>query len=450
MKWRIVPVLAGLALLAAGSVGEANEKLLDILKEKGIITDEQLADLKKDSASDVKVSYKKGFKMETTDKEFSFELGGKVRADFRYFDDNSKNDTFDLRKASLKAKGTLYRYFDYRLGADFASGTAKLKDAYIAYTYFPRAQIKVGQFKVPFGYEKFLSSKYFPFLHKSSITSALTWTRDRGVGVEGTLLNGYLAYNVGVFNGNGSNTSNNNDDFDYAGRLIFVPTRGSDGRLQLAVGVSYSYGQQRGDDDDEIELKTETKSNNTYFVASIPTSRSYDRHRASIGATIIYGRLMLNGEYMKAVYQFDNDAEVTGGSVIAGYLLTDEERTFDDDGQVKYGSVKKPFDPGKRQWGGWELAARYSWFKVDDRFFQSNGLYRGWSAVDRTSNANAGSAFTTGISWRLNDATRILANWVHSHADNDLAGGSSNIFTHDSGNSSDSEDAVLMRLQVAF
>lgn len=450
MRRLIVPALAWAALLAVGSVGEANDKLLEILKGKGVITEEQLADLKKESAKEVKVSYKNGFRMETPDKDFSFQLGGKVRADFRYFDDNSANDTFDLRKASLKAKGTLYRYFDYRLGADFASGTAKLKDAYIAYTYFPAAQIKVGQFKVPFGYEKFLSSKYFPFLNKSTISSALTWTRDRGVGVEGTLLNKYLAYNVGVFNGSGSNTTNNNDDLDYAGRLIFVPTRGINGVFQAALGISYSWGQQRGTNDGDIDLKPESKSGNRYFKANIPTSRGYGRHRGSIGATVLYGRMMLNGEYMKAVYEFERDVEVTGGSIIAGYLLTDEGRSFDDDGQLKYGSVKRPFDSGKKQWGGWEVAARYSWFNVDDQFFQANGLYPGWTAVSSTNYANAGAAFTTGVSWRLNDSTRIMANWVHSHADNDLAGGKSNVLAHDSGNSTDSEDALLMRMQIEF
>lgn len=135
--------------------------------------------------------------------------------------------------------------------------------------------------------------------------------------------------------------------------------------------------------------------------------------------------------------------------MLGSYILTGEERSLSED-KVVYGKVRKSLDVDKKQWGGWEVAARYSWFKVDDRFFQSNGLYSGWTAVSKTAYVNEGDAWDTSVSWRVNDMTRIMANWVHSKARNDLSGGTSNIFAHDGGNSTDTEDALLMRVQVEF
>ena len=49
-----------------------------------------------------------------------------MQGDFRWFNDNNANDTFDVRRAYLEAQGTLYKYWDYKIEVDFAgsSGTS--------------------------------------------------------------------------------------------------------------------------------------------------------------------------------------------------------------------------------------------------------------------------------------------------------------------------------------
>ncbi|MBI5407403.1 MAG: hypothetical protein HZA18_06890 [Nitrospirae bacterium] len=442
-------MLMGFWLIIPLSQCQANDRLLDILKSKGIITDQQLKEINNESMNEVNASYRNGFKLETGDHRFSLQLGGKIRADFRYFANNSAFDTFDLRKAKFSVGGTVFKDYDYKLSVGFDSGTAKLKDAYIRYNFSPDIQLKAGQFKHPFGYERQYSSRYYPFMERATTTSGLTSSRDRGIGLEGNPFNGYLSYEIGIFNGTGSNSTNNNDDFDYAGRLILHPTRGNKGGFDAAIGTSYAWGQQQGMKSKDINLKTETRSNNTYFTAEIPTDRGYNRERQSIGATLLYGSSMLNGEYLRTDYDFNKKTNIQGGYIGAGYLLSGEGR-FIKDGRVRYEDVRRPVDFEKGQWGCWEMGVRYSWFKVDDRFFQNNGIYSGWTAVDVTKNVNKGNALTTGVSWRFNDMSRIVANWVHSKADNDLIGGTSNIFTLENGNKMDTEDAYLMRFQIEF
>lgn len=446
--------MAILAMAAMFSVPvshvEASDKLLEILKGKGIITDEQFQELEKESKKEVKAFYKDGFKLESGDKEFSLQVNGRVQADFRYFDDSSKNDTFDVRRAYLSASGTLFKYYDYKVEVDFGGGTSSsLKDAYINFKYFSDAQIRMGQFYYPFSNEVTASDRFYVFLEPATIVAALAPGRDRGIAVHGDPKNGLIHYEAGIFNGSGENGTENNDDFDVAARVVLNPTRGSEGPFQAWVGASFGYGQEVGVNSNDIRLQPESKTGNTYFAAAIPTSRNYDRSRIGAEATLLYGPAMLKGEFLRTTYDFEKKADVEGYYVTASYFITGEQKTIKN-GQATRQKVKKPFDPDKGQWGAWEVAARYSWFEVDDKFFQSNGLYPGWTAVSKTANANTGDAWTAGINWYPNNMTRVMVDWVHSEASNDIAGGTSNIFTHDSGNKTDVEDALLVRVQIDF
>lgn len=450
MKKVLTALALGSVILAPLSQAQAGDKLLEILKGKGIITDEQFQELEKESQKEVKAFYKDGFKMESGDKNFSLQVNGRVQADFRYFNDSDKNDTFDIRRAYLSGAGTLFKYYDYKVEVDFGGGTSStLKDAYINYKYFKDAQIKMGQFYYPYGNENTASDKYYVFIEPAAISLALAPGRDRGIQVHGSPMNGLVSYQAGIFNGAGDNKADTNDDFDFAARVVLNPTRGSEGPFQAWIGGSIGWGQQVGANSSDIKIQPEGKTGNSYFSAAIPTSRNYDRTKMGAEATLQYGPAMLKGEYLRTEYDFEKKADVEGYYVTASWFLTGDRKTIKN-GQTDRQQVKKPFDPSRGQWGAWELAARYSWFEVDDKFFTANALYPGQSAVSKTSNVNGGDAWTAGINWYPNNMTRVMVNWVHSEASTDIAGGTSNIFTHDSDGKTDAEDALLVRLQIEF
>jgi phosphate-selective porin len=153
------------------------------------------------------------------------------RGDSRFANDN---DRVYLRRARLNAAGKFLEEFDFKLEMDFA-GTlanttglrAQLTDGYVNWNRNPEANIKIGQFKTPFGYEQLYADPRLFTLERSLVNDRLTVSRQLGVQVGGELFEKRLTYAVGVFNGNGVNNNFNDDDrFLLAGRLSGVLWQG--------------------------------------------------------------------------------------------------------------------------------------------------------------------------------------------------------------------------------
>lgn len=168
-------------------------------------------------------------------KEDKLILGGFIHAqaevgdapDSRYA---GVNDRFLIRRARVTLRGNFGRDWAFKLESDFGANTsgntsayrAQITDAHVDWTANPAAQVRIGQFKTPFGWEQILSDTQNPFVERSLANDRLTFGRQIGLGVSGTFPAQRLDYSVGVFNGNGVNTSNNdNSNFFTAGRVGF-------------------------------------------------------------------------------------------------------------------------------------------------------------------------------------------------------------------------------------
>ena len=153
-------------LFADQSEKSTVEKLLDILQQKGIITEEQHEDLTEELGEEKKeheeqqqvvqeiktteekrpkVGYKNGFYLETPEKDFKLKIGGRAYGDFRaYNSGHPSNDEFYISRARIYLSGTIYKYFDFKVQADFGKGDSKLKDGFVKFTYFPLCQNRPG------------------------------------------------------------------------------------------------------------------------------------------------------------------------------------------------------------------------------------------------------------------------------------------------------------------
>jgi phosphate-selective porin OprO/OprP len=153
------------------------------------------------------------------------------RGDARFANDN---DRVYLRRARLNAIGKFLEEFDFKLEMDFAgtlSNTtglrAQLTDGYVNWNRRPDANIRIGQFKTPFGYEQLYADPRLFTLERSLVNDRLTVSRQLGMQVGGDLFDKRLSYAVGAFNGNGVNNNFNDDDrFLVAGRLSGVLWQG--------------------------------------------------------------------------------------------------------------------------------------------------------------------------------------------------------------------------------
>ncbi|MEY2563351.1 MAG: phosphate-selective porin OprO and OprP [Verrucomicrobiota bacterium] len=174
--------------------------------------------------------------------------GGDVFAFEGRFGSGALDDRFRIRRARISITGDFVDQFDFKLEGEYAQSDLGLTvrdatgktlasnstrtgfgglDLWANWHRFPEFQIKVGQYKAPFGLEQLSPDPKLFTLERSEVTSALTPERQVGVQVWGkplaTILpeqKDLLTYYAGIFNGNGRNISvNDNDEYMYVGRL---------------------------------------------------------------------------------------------------------------------------------------------------------------------------------------------------------------------------------------
>ncbi len=173
-------------------------------------------------------------------REPTLSVGGlvQVQADFGDKGDarfTSGNDRFFLRRARLNLQGKFLEEFDFKVEGEFAgtlaeaSGNrAQLTDGYINWNRFDFANVKVGQFKSPFGFEQLYADPRLFIAERTLVNDRLTASRQIGVQVTGDLFGQRVSYATGLFNGTGVNlTSNDNDKFLWAGRVSAVAWQGT-------------------------------------------------------------------------------------------------------------------------------------------------------------------------------------------------------------------------------
>jgi phosphate-selective porin len=176
--------------------------------------------------------------------ELKLVLGGFVQMNFEdgdvsafegRFGQQALKDRFRLRRARINLTGDFAEQFDFKMEGDFEnsdginSGRTAFSgtDIFINWHQFPWAQIKAGQWKAPFGLEQTTPDTTLYTIERTLPTGAITPERQIGVqlwgkpfAVIGPDYADLLTYYAGIFNGNGRNiTNNDNNNFMYVGRL---------------------------------------------------------------------------------------------------------------------------------------------------------------------------------------------------------------------------------------
>lgn len=182
------------------------------------------------------------------------------RVDTRFPDDNAR---LYLRRARVNVSGTIAEKVDFRVEGDFTgslgstSGTRlQMTDGYVNWAPRHFAQLRVGQFKTPFGVEQLYSDARLSTPERSLSTDRLTVGRQIGLQLAGDTSSKTVSYALGLFNGNGVNTTANDDDhFMIAGRLT---GKIAAGRSVIRPGVSFY-----SSDDENVSMSGDFRFDST-------------------------------------------------------------------------------------------------------------------------------------------------------------------------------------------
>lgn len=218
-------------------------------------------------------------------------LQGYIQVGYSYDDKAKKNNSFDVNRAILMARGQITDrwscYFMYSL-----AGTGKILEAYTEYRFLPGLTARLGQFKTQYTLENPISPCYTELVscysqavaylagtNSSNPLNAANGGRDMGLLIYGDLLNSFLSYNLAVMNGQGINVKDKNNHKDIVGGLYLHPLKG------LTVGGSFIQGK-----------------GNAVAVSAInpdiAIGDNYKRNRWAIGASYKSKPIDLRSEYL--------------------------------------------------------------------------------------------------------------------------------------------------------
>lgn len=215
--------LMAVGLLAAENVQART--LEEILKDKGVITAEDYAEANKGSV--IAYTPGKGLTATSADGNSSFNLGGWGQLVYRYtdFDDSTKDakSDFDIRRFKLVMQGNLYsKNFGYKFQGDVSSGF-RTEDVLINYKFGTPLIVQVGQFKPAQARQELTGAGRQLFPERSLANDTFNLGRDQGIQAAGSFADKLVDYRLGLFNGNGPNTSNADDNHMFTGRIDFNP-----------------------------------------------------------------------------------------------------------------------------------------------------------------------------------------------------------------------------------
>jgi len=429
------------------------ERAVEELQKRNAELEQEVSSLKKQSTSEpgatgkrktvvtydgksyveksVAVEEKPGIFVTPRASEFKLVLGGYIQMNLEdgevsafegRFGQTALKDRFRLRRTRINLTGDFAENFDFKVEGDFEnsdginsnrtafSGT----DIFINWHQFAEANVKVGQWKAPFGLEQITPDPTLIIIERSLPTGAITPERQVGVQVWGKPFaniwpnqKDLLTYYAGIFNGNGRNVSiNDNNNFMYVGRLELLPWQGKllgqTSSLKLGADVLNS----RDDKGTNISQSLNLLVNSDGSLSPFTLPGADERTAWSVDAWFNLGPFDLIGEYLQ---------EKVNGRTVAG--VPPGFADFTTNGFYVTGAYY--LIPKK-------LQAAVRWEQLNPGQKGNDGIH----------------SITAGLNYYIHgDDIKLMANYIHTWSD----------FRQANPQFGDDQfDEVIMRLQLMF
>lgn len=381
--------------------------------------------------------------------EFKLTLGGYIQANLESGDVSAfegrfgltaLKDRFRLRRARITLTGDFAEQFDFKIEGDLEQSDAAITalrtlnvktgatttvtngtrtefsgtDIFINWHAYPEFQLRVGQWKAPFGLEQLTSDTLIYTIERSLPTGALTPERQIGAMLWGKPFTDImpdqkdlLTYYAGMFNGNGRNfNTNDNNEFMYVGRLELQPWKSKlFGESYLKLGGDYLHSRDETGTNISPALNLRVGSDGS--LSSYSLTSPDDRDAWSVDGWLRLG-------------QFDLIAEYLSEDVDARRTFYNKPATFND------------FDPH-----GWYIQGSY--FIIPKKL---QAVVK-WEELTPDQLDNDGiHSILGGLNYYIHgDNVKLMADYVHTWSDYRDA--------HPQFGD-DQFDEVLLRMQVVF
>ncbi len=410
---------------AASSGKNVAQEILDILRTNNQITAQQydtlLAKAKaeetkpqgeeaKHTPGALRVFWKDGVNFEGgDDAPIKFQIGGYFQADWAYTNGDKKLEAkfgksssgTEFRRARISLAGSLYEAVDYKIEYDFATGAAKILDAYLQVNNLPWVgTARVGHVKEPFGLNQLMSDKHDSFMEAPSMQDTFIPARNTGIMIQNTAFDKRMTWALGGFRQGDDVGKGFGPDamYNLTARLSGLPWYEEQGRKLVHLGLSYSH-RFRNNDPESFSVRPEAHLASKIVDTGKIVSDGVNLINPELA--VIYGPFSFQAEYTKAFVETPKSKglDFSGYYVEASYFLTGENRQYKNAaGTFGPTSPKHNFD-SQGNWGAFEIATRYSSLDLNDQKVRGGRL----------------SGITTGVNWYLNPSMRVMANYNIAH-----------------------------------
>lgn len=357
------------------------------------VLEEQLQEERK---AKVLAGYDKGFYIKSADEQHQLKLNARTRIQFTLFPEDTprSNTSIRVRRFRPEFSGYVFKIFEYKVSGEFADRDNILEDGYVNINYRPELQLQVGQFKTRFSREQLTSSRDIETIERSVIGDELVPARDIGAQLHGRLFQNVLEYGVGIFQGAGRNTFDNNDDKDGIGRVVVNPfIAQEDSPLKgLSLGANFQVGRQPFNLNG-ARTRFITRADRAVFFNA--TTRGL-RQRYGGDIRYDYGPFSFQGEFIYERQRRNSVLTATGdiaSESTAGVLDGSDIERFGGYAQAGY------FVWGTKH-KGIQLVAKYERFEADD------------TGPPGAIPSQSLDHYTFGLNWFINDNAKLQVNGI--------------------------------------
>lgn len=272
------------------------------------------------------------------------ELKALIHTRYQLFQDTTKADGFDLRRARLDFKGEIAPKFGIRIQAEMANNP-KILDATFIYKPKEYFNVIIGQSKTPYCNDNYYSPYSLLTISRTQLDNALSnresdvygnnQGRDIGIWITGKVNASeeknhrpILEYHVGVYNGSGINVIDNNNAKDFGAYLKVSPIN----NLWITGRAYRGFGAKLLANPDSTADRTRLGTDITYKYKRFLIEAEYLNgkddgkgdeailERSAFSGTIVYTAILDKLQFIGRIDNYDKDLN-TELDVINKYIL---------------------------------------------------------------------------------------------------------------------------------